>query len=86
MAIIETNVVWRAVLEELRLVMTPENYNTWLAPTRVLAQDGDLLRVAVPCQFNKDWLEAKLHGRVMNTLARVGHEGMRVEYVVEASA
>jgi DNA-binding MarR family transcriptional regulator len=84
--IAETNEVWRAALQELALVLTVENFNTWLAPTRVLAQDGDLLRVAVPCQFNKDWLEAKLHGRVMNALARVGHEGMRVEYVVEASA
>ena len=82
----ETNAVWRAALQELALVLTIENFNTWLSPTRVLAQDGDLLRVAVPCQFNKDWLEAKLHGRVMSTLARVGHEGMHVEYVVEASA
>jgi chromosomal replication initiation ATPase DnaA len=73
-------------LQELALVLTIENFNTWLAPTRVLAQDGDLLRVAVPCQFGKDWLEAKLHGRVMSTLARVGYEGVRVEYVVEAAA
>jgi chromosomal replication initiation ATPase DnaA len=78
--------VWRAALQELALVLTTENFNTWLAPTHVLAQDGDLLRVAVPCQFNKDWLEAKLHGRVMDALARVGREGVRVEYVVEASA
>jgi hypothetical protein len=84
--IAETNAVWRAALQELALVLTTENFNTWLAPTRVLAQDGDLLRVAVPSQFGKDWLEAKLHGRVMSTLARVGHEGVRVEYVVEAPA
>ena len=84
--ITETNAVWRAALQELALVLTVENFNTWLAPTRVLAQDGDLLRVAVPSQFGKDWLDAKLRGRVMNTLARLGHEGMRVEYVVETSA
>lgn len=84
--ITETNAVWRSVLNELALVITVENFNTWLAPTRVLAQEGDLLRVAVPRQFNKDWLEVKLRGRVMNTLARIGYEDVGVEYVVEASA
>ncbi len=84
--IMEANPVWRAVLDELALVITVGNFNTWLASTRVVAQEGDLLCVAVPRQFNKDWLEAKLNGRVMNTLQRLGYQGTRVEYVVEASA
>jgi hypothetical protein len=42
--------------------------------------------IAVPRQFNKDWLEAKLNGRVMNTLERLGYPGTHVEYVVGASA
>jgi chromosomal replication initiation ATPase DnaA len=66
--------------------LTVENFNTWLASTRVVAQEGNLLRIAVPRQFSKDWLEAKLNGRVMNTLARLGHQGVCVEYVVEVSA
>ena len=74
------------VSDELALVLTVENFNTWLASTRVLTQEGDLLRIAVPRQFNKDWLEAKLNGRVMNTLQRLGYYSMRVEYVVEAVA
>jgi hypothetical protein len=81
--ITETNEAWRAALQELALVLTVENFNTWLAPTRVLAQEGDLLRIAVPSQVTKDWLESKLHRRVMSTLARVGYEGVRVKYVVE---
>jgi chromosomal replication initiation ATPase DnaA len=44
--------------------LTVENFNTWLASTRVVAQEGKLWRIAVPRQFNKDWLEAKLNGRV----------------------
>jgi chromosomal replication initiation ATPase DnaA len=47
-------------LQELALVLTTENFTAWLASTRVLAQDGGLLRVAVSSQFHKDWLEAKL--------------------------
>ena len=59
----EENAVWRDVLEELRFVMTPENFNTWLAPTRVIVEQSDVLQVAVPKLFHKSWLEQKLaHG------------------------
>lgn len=81
-----TNVAWRAVLDDLALVLTVENFNTWLAPTRVVAQEGDLLRIAVPRHFNKDWLETRLHARVMGTLQRLGYTSMCVEYIVDASA
>jgi chromosomal replication initiation ATPase DnaA len=78
----ETHPIWRRVLDELRLVMTPENYNTWLAPTWLVSQEGDLLRIAVPKPFHRDWLQNKLHGRIMHTLQRLGHAGVQVEYVV----
>jgi DnaA N-terminal domain/Bacteriophage replication protein O len=80
----ETHPIWRTVLDELRLVMTPENYNTWLTQTRVVSQQGDLLRIAVPKPFHRDWLENKLHGRIMSTLQRLGYSGVQVEYVVAA--
>ena len=86
--------MWRAALNELAQVLTIENFNAWLASTRVIGQDGKLLRVAVPKEFNKNWLENKLHGSVMNTLGRLDYErlgidGMhveRVEYIVERVA
>jgi chromosomal replication initiation ATPase DnaA len=66
-------------------VMTPENYNTWLAQTWVVSHEGDLLRIAVPKPFHRDWLEHKLHGRIMSTLKRLGYSGVQVEYVVAAT-
>jgi len=78
----ETDDVWSAALAELQLILTPENYNTWLATTRVVARTGDLLRIGVPKPFQREWLERKLHGRVISTLRHLGHGGMRVEYVV----
>jgi len=84
--------VWRAVLDALAQVMTPENYNAWLATTRALDQDGELLRVAVPAPFNRQWLEAKLHGKVAGALHKIDYDALgtgrvaRVEYVVAAAA
>jgi len=90
--IMEEHPVWRAVLDELGQVMTSENFNAWLASTRALDQDGDVLRVAVPAAFNKTWLEQKLAGKVVGALHKIDYAALhaecvgRVEYVVEASA
>ena len=84
--------MWRAALAELAQVLTPENFNAWLASTRALDQDGELLRVGVPATFNKAWLEQKLAGKVMAALHKIdgGTLGAgrveRVEYVVEVAA
>ncbi len=90
--IVEEHPVWRAVLDELAQVITPENFNAWLASTRALDQDGAVLRVAVPAAFNKTWLEQKLYGKVMGVLQKIDDDALgagrvtRVEYVVEAVA
>jgi len=90
--IVEEHPVWRAVLDELAQVMTPENFNAWLASTRALDQDGAVLRVVVPAAFNKTWLEQKLAGKVLGALHTIDYAGLhtepvaRVEYVVAAAA
>jgi len=90
--IVEEHPVWHAVLDELAHVMTSENFNAWLATTRALGQEGELLRVAVPAAFNKTWLEQKLHGKVAGALQKIDYDTLcakrvaRVEYVVAATA
>jgi len=82
----EVDEVWAAALGELRLILTPENYATWLASTRVLTRTEDLLRIGVPTPFQRDWLASKLHGRVTSVLQRLGHDGLRIEWVVTGTA
>jgi len=90
--IIEEHPVWRAVLVELAQVMTSENFNAWLASTRALDQEGEVLRVTVPAAFNQTWLEHKLASKVMGALHKIDYAALRVEpvarvaYVVAAVA
>ncbi len=72
--------LWRAVLGEVREVLTPENYAVWFAPARALVLEGEVLRVAVPTAFHADWLAHKLGGRVQQALERTGHGGVRIVY------
>jgi len=90
--IVEEHPVWRAALDELAQVMTSENFNAWLASTRVVHQEGEVLCVAVPAAFNKTWLEHKLAGKVMGALHKIDYDALgvgrveRVEYIVEVAA
>ncbi len=90
--IVEEHPVWRAVLDELAQVITSENFNAWLASTRVVHQEGEVLRVAVPAAFNKAWLDTKLAGKVAGALQKIDYAALgagrvgRVEYVVDAAA
>jgi len=87
--IVEEHPVWCAVLTELAQVMTSENFNAWLASTRVVHQEGEVLRVAVPAAFNQTWLEHKLAGKVMGALHKIDYDALaiecvgRVEYIVD---
>jgi len=89
--------IWGATLDELRLDLTQENYDTWLRDAHVVAGDTDdgvgergarpagALTVGVPTAFQKDWLEHKLKGRVAGALERLGHGHRAVRYVVDPS-
>jgi len=72
--------LWRAVLGEVREVLTPENYAVWFAPARASILEEDVLHVAVPTAFHADWLAHKLGGRVRQALERTGHGGVRIVY------
>jgi len=90
--ITEEHAVWRTVLDELAHLLTTENFNAWLATTRVLDQEGEVLRVAVPAAFNKTWLEQKLAGKVVAALHKIDDDTLaigrvkRVEYIVDPAA
>jgi len=72
--------LWRAVLSEVREVLTPENYAVWFAPACAVGLEEGVLRVAVPTAFHADWLTHKLGGRVRQALERTGHSGLRIAY------
>jgi hypothetical protein len=67
----EEHPVWRAVLDELAQALTTENFNTWLAATRVVTQEGSLLHVAVADATQHAWLDQRWRALIERTLRRV---------------
>ncbi len=60
-----------------------------LTSTRVVSEEEELLRMAVPAPFNEAWLDTKLAGKAMASLQKIDDDTFgvgRVAYVVEATA
>jgi len=80
---------WGQVRAEIAQEVTPENYARWFAPTRQLAQAGDVLTVAITGaetpDFHQQWLDRRLRGLIERCAARV-RPGLQVRFVMEALA
>ena len=80
---------WGEIRAEIVREVTPENYARWFAPTRQLAQAGDVLTVAITGaetpDFHQQWLDRRLRGLIERCAARV-RPGLQVRFVVEALA
>jgi len=79
----EVDPTWRAVLAELRTVLTPGNYARWFRPTSVVSHDENRkeLFIGVPNAFHQRWLDQRLRGCIERVLARVA-PGVQLTFVV----
>ncbi len=81
----ETHVIWRAVLSEIRAVLTSENYDRWFRPTSIARHDEDqkVLVIATPDTFHQQWLDRRLRRHAEVALQRVA-PGTSLTFVVDA--
>src|SRR5574338_684707 len=74
--------VWRAVLGELQVSLSPANFETWLKDTTLVEIDENRFRISAPNGFARDWLDNRYRTLVSQTLARVVGGSVQVEFVV----
>jgi chromosomal replication initiator protein len=74
--------VWRAVLGELQVSLSPANFETWMKDTTLVEIDESRFRIAAPNGFARDWLDNRYRTLVSQTLARVVGGSVQVEFVV----
>jgi chromosomal replication initiator protein len=78
----DANQVWRAVLGELQVSLSPANFETWLKDTSLVELDENRFRIAAPNGFARDWLDNRYRTLISQTLARVVGGSVQVEFVV----
>lgn len=74
--------LWQAVLSQIQLNISPANFATWFANTKISLIDDSGATVSVPNSFSKEWLEQKYHKDILKILKSLDENIKDVHYVV----
>jgi len=77
-----TEELWRAVLAQIQLDISPANFATWFKNTGIVnLKEGEAV-VSVPNSFAKEWLEQKYNKNIFKILRGLNDEIKEVTYVL----
>jgi len=74
--------LWQAVLSQIQLNISPANFATWFANTKISAIDDNIATVSVPNSFSKEWLEQKHNKEILRILKSLDENIKGIQYVV----
>lgn len=75
--------IWKDTLTEIELEISRPNFNTWFKKTFPLKQEGDVFSIAVPNEFNKEWLYTKFHTMILEKIKKFNPTIKNIEYIVK---
>ena len=76
---------WSQVLSRIEQNVDRTEYDSWLAPTRFLAQKGDTLDVGVPSQRYVDEIRERFGAQIRGVLNEISPERVQVHFVVDSA-
>ncbi|MDD4531116.1 MAG: chromosomal replication initiator protein DnaA [Candidatus Pacebacteria bacterium] len=74
--------LWQAVLAQIQLNISPANFATWFANTKISAIEDNVAVVSVPNSFSKEWLEQKHNKEILKILKSIDDNIRGIQYVV----
>jgi chromosomal replication initiator protein len=79
-----TRAAWKEILEDLRLKIPEQQYQTWFAQLRYVAREGSLLLVATPHRFYKEWIEENYLDQIEDSARKILGGEVAVEVVADS--
>lgn len=73
--------LWAKALEILQEKISKPSFETWFKSTRAIDFQDDVLTVAVPHDFAKDWLNSRYANLIEETLKIVTNRNVRIHFV-----
>lgn len=61
--------IWKKTLDMLREKINGQLFETWIRPIRIVGISGNMVELAVPNRFFKDWIEENYLGNIREGLA-----------------
>ncbi|MDD4531728.1 MAG: DnaA N-terminal domain-containing protein, partial [Candidatus Pacebacteria bacterium] len=74
--------LWQALLSQIQLTISPANFATWFANTKISSIDDNIVTVSVPNSFSKEWLEQKHNKEILRILKSLNENIKSIQYVV----
>ena len=78
--------LWAQLLESLSRKLAPTVFDSWIRPCRLLAVEGDHLRIGAPNPFSRDWLAQHHLDALQHAAQEVVGGNPRVTIVVDEAA
>ncbi len=74
--------LWQSVISQIQLNISPANFATWFANTKISSLEDDIATVSVPNSFSKEWLEQKYQKDILKILRSLDENIKDVKYIV----
>jgi chromosomal replication initiator protein len=76
---------WETIKEQLGSTLTSEAYENWVARTSYAGEAGERLRVKVPDEVTKSWLESEYAAKVKSVIRDLRLPVVEVHYELDAA-
>ena len=83
MMLTDNKELWGKAASEIELNVSKANFNTWFKNTHILKQEDDVVYLAVPNAFVKDWLLNKYHKFILKILRDSSSNVRALEYIIQ---
>ena len=77
--------VWKKNLAFLKEKISPQNFDTWISPIKIVSADGNTISLSVPNRFFRDWVTENYLDSIHASLTHVMGMQVRVNIVVNKS-
>ena len=74
--------LWQSVLSQVQLNISPANFATWFANTKISSLEEGIITISVPNSFSKEWMEQKYNKDIFKILKSLDDNIKEVQYIV----
>jgi chromosomal replication initiator protein len=74
--------IWQTALIEIKGIVSPANYTTWLSTTRIVKENEGVIFLGVPNEFTREWLSKKCHNSILKILRQINENVRALDYVI----
>ncbi len=78
----ENEKLWAAVLSHLQLDISEAVYKSFLAPTKLLKRESNILEIGCLNHYNKERLEERYYGQIKRAVDKITNEKNELSFVI----